>query len=79
MEIEQADPVLANMDKRIREQAQEILRLRGELDAAKRDAMNWETTANALAQRRNELQSEYQGMSHAMRIMTEVLVAAAQD
>jgi len=79
MGIEQADPVLANMDKRIREQAKEILQLREELEKARRDVMNWETTTGALAQQRNELQSEYRGMSHALRIVADALVAAAQD
>ena len=79
MEIEATDPELANMDKRIREQAKEILQLREELEKARRDAMNWETTANALAQQRNELQSEYRGMSHVLRIALDTLIAAARD
>lgn len=75
---ETPDPI-AIMDKLIGEQNAEIASLQSELAAAlnqivklERDSMNWKTTADALAQQRNELQAQYRGMSHAVQLMAEV-------
>lgn len=50
----------------------QLAEARGKIAKLERDAMNWKTTAEALAQQRDEYRERYRGMSDALRIMTEV-------